>query len=181
MACGGGMGGNASAAGRIGRYGRMGRQSMPYHGCGGEVKTTQPSGLESVCPPQQAALSPCRNQGSRGPRPHRRAGNATRHIVQSVEPSFPQKTNRLRRGGRFCQGATGLGPAWPGSKEFRRYALMAFLNPGAARRITASSTQKAKRKWPGRPKPEPGTPRMSSCISLLQKATSSPPGALGKK
>ena len=41
------------------------------------------------------------------------------------------------------------------------------------RAMTSSSTQNARRKWPGQPKAVPGTRNRSSSVALLQKATSS--------
>ena len=41
------------------------------------------------------------------------------------------------------------------------------------RAMTSSSTQNARRKWPGQPKAVPGTRNRSSSVAFLQKATSS--------
>ena len=79
----------------------------------------------------------------------------------------------------FFPGSAGNGrlPCRPKRFPYPR----ARLKPSAERAMTSSSTQNARRKWPGPPKPEPGTARMRSSRSLLTKATSSPPGAFGKK
>lgn len=50
---------------------------------------------------------------------------------------------------------------------------IAFLKPGAEAAITFSSTQKASRMYPGRPKPRPGTARIFCSASSLQNSTSS--------
>ena len=50
------------------------------------------------------------------------------------------------------------------------FAAAARLKPGAARRITASSTQNVSRKKPGKPKPRPGTADKSYGIHVARLA-----------
>ena len=62
-----------------------------------------------------------------------------------------------------------------------RTAAAARLKPSAAPRMVFSSTQKARRTWPARPKPRPATTRMRSARSASTNFVSSSHGDFTKK
>ena len=67
------------------------------------------------------------------------------------------------------------------SPTYPLYFRIARSKPGIAFRITASSTQKAMRKWPGPLKPLPGTTSTRSSLSACTNSTSSAIGEHGNR